>query len=174
MNMDAQFERDLERWLEAVAPATAPAGLHAAVIDRARTMRQNPGWALRLPLRWFGRGRGGGRGMMLFAAGAVLLSGAAVAAAGAGLLRLPWVVPPVPQLPVVVPSPTAPSPAPGAFAYIVSPGYGLGRLWVAGIGGSGAHELLTNQPGIQQSPLWSPDGRRLLFSMTPKIGRAHV
>ena len=33
MNPNGSFERDLERWLQAEAPARAPEGLHAAVID---------------------------------------------------------------------------------------------------------------------------------------------
>jgi N-acetylneuraminic acid mutarotase len=44
MNPNATFERDLARWLEAEAPATGPAGLHEAVIERASTMRQRPAW----------------------------------------------------------------------------------------------------------------------------------
>ena len=91
MNPNAQFERDLEQWLAAEAPATAPAGLHAAVIDRARTRRQRPGWATSGLARWFGRNRG----LTLFAAGALLLVGGAMAA-GSGLVKLPSLVPPVP------------------------------------------------------------------------------
>ena len=48
MNPNAQFERDLEQWLQSEAPASAPAGLHAAVIERARTMRQGPSWLVSL------------------------------------------------------------------------------------------------------------------------------
>jgi Tol biopolymer transport system component len=66
------------------------------------------------------------------------------------------------------PKPTAP-PAPGMFAYIQETGYHLGRLWVASVDGSGAHELLPEQAGNQQSPVWSPDGTRLLFSKTPIV-----
>ena len=104
MNQNAQFERDLEQWLQAEAPAGVPAGLHAAVIDRARTMRQQPGWATSGLGRWFGRNRG----LTLFAAGALLLVGGAVAA-GSGLVRLPSVVPPepAPTLTAVIASPSA-------------------------------------------------------------------
>jgi hypothetical protein len=91
MNPNTQFERDLEQWLQTEAPASAPAGFHATVMDRARTLRQRPGWATSLPIRRFGRGRG----MTLLAAAALLLVGGALAA-GSGLLRLPSVVPPVP------------------------------------------------------------------------------
>ena len=60
MNPNTQFERDLEQWLQAKAPASAPAGFHATVMDRARTLRQRPGWATSLPVRRFGRARGRG------------------------------------------------------------------------------------------------------------------
>ena len=92
MNPNAQFERDLEQWLQTEAPASAPAGFHATVMDRARTLRQRPGWTRTFPARRFGRGRG----ITLLAAAALLLVGGALAA-GSGLLRLPTVVPPVPE-----------------------------------------------------------------------------
>src|SRR3954471_16352962 len=91
MNRNAPFDQDLAQWLEAEAPASAPAGFHATVMDRARTLRQRPGWATSLPVRPLRRDRG----LTLFAAAALLLVGAALAA-GSGLLRLPSVVPPVP------------------------------------------------------------------------------
>ncbi|HEY5434931.1 MAG TPA: kelch repeat-containing protein, partial [Candidatus Limnocylindrales bacterium] len=126
MNPNGTFDRELERWLQAEAPATGPAGLHAAVIERARTMRQRPGWATSFPARWFGRGRG----LTLLAAGALLLVGGAMAA-GSGVVRLPSLVPPVPAptIPAAVTSPTAvptaapdsatPSPAPTAAAVVI-------------------------------------------------------
>ena len=115
MNPNAQFERDLEQWLQAEAPASAPAGFHASVMDRARTLRQRPGWATTLRVRRLGRGRG----MTLLAAAALLLVGGALAA-GSGLLRLPTVVPPVPSPSVVAvatasPDATSPTPRPPAF-----------------------------------------------------------
>ena len=109
MNPNAQFERDLEQWLQAEAPASAPAGFHASVMDRARTLRQRPGWATSLPVRRLGRGRG----LTLFAAAALLGGGAL--AAGSGIVRLPTVVPPVPEPSVVAvatASPDATSPSP--------------------------------------------------------------
>ena len=90
MNPNAQFERDLEQWLQTEAPASAPAGFHATVMDRARTLRQRPGWATTLPVRRFGRGRG----ITLLAPQPCSVGG--TLAAGSGLLRLPSVVPPVP------------------------------------------------------------------------------
>ena len=142
MNPNETFERDLERWLEAEGPASAPAGLHAAVIDRARTMRRRPGWARPLPARWTGRGRG----MILLAAAALMLVGGVVAA-GSGLLRLPSVVPPGPapsmaavQTPVIA-SPTAsatPSAEPSASVVSVrAPSWALtGSMAAARSGGT--------------------------------------
>jgi Tol biopolymer transport system component len=117
MNPNSPFERDLERWLEAEAPNSAPAGLHAAVIDRARTVRQRPGWAASLPGRRLGRGRG--RGLTLFAVAALLLVGSAMAA-GSGLVLLLSPVPPqpAPSLAAITatPSPALESPSPTASA----------------------------------------------------------
>src|SRR6186713_2031386 len=118
MNPNAQFERDLEQWLQTEAPASAPAGFHASVMDRARTLRQRPGWATSFPARRLGRGRG----MTLLAAAALLLVGGALAA-GSGFVRLPSVVPPVPApsvavVPTASPDATAtptPKPTPTAF-----------------------------------------------------------
>ena len=84
------LDRALQQWFEADAPASAPAGFHASVMDRARTLRQRPGWATALPVRRSGRGRG----ITLLAAAALLLVGGALA--GSGIVRLPSVVPPEP------------------------------------------------------------------------------
>src|SRR6187402_351950 len=131
MNPNAPFERDLEQWLQAEAPASAPAGFHASVMDRARTLRQRPAWVSSLPIGRFGRGRG----MTLLAAAALLVGGAL--AAGSGLLRLPTVVPPVPEPSVVAvatasPDATFPTPsesaAPSASPIPVA---GPGGVWIA-------------------------------------------
>ena len=75
MNPNDTFVRDLEAWLAAEAPVSGPHDLHATVIDRARTMRQRPGWTTSFPDRWFGRGLGRGRGLTLLAAATLLLVG---------------------------------------------------------------------------------------------------
>ena len=130
MNPNAQFEQDLEQWLQTELPASAPAGFHASVMDRARTLRQRPGWATTLPARRLGRGRG-----MTLLAAAALLGGGALAA-GSGILRLPSVVPPVPAPSVVAvatasPDATSPSPsesaAPSASPIPVA---GPGGVWI--------------------------------------------
>src|SRR5687767_14985783 len=103
MNPNTQFERDLEQWLQSEAPASAPAGFHASVMDRARTLRQRPGWATPLGVRR----SGGGGGMSLLAAAALVLVGG-VLAVGSGLLRIPSVIPPVPEPSVVAVATTTP------------------------------------------------------------------
>lgn len=129
---NTQFERDLEQWLETEAPGSAPAGFHAAVMDRARTLRQRPGWATSLPVRRLGRGRG----MTLLAAAALLLVGGALAA-GSGLLRLPSVIPPVPEpsgIAVATTSPDATFPSPSVSAAPSAspiPVAGPGGVWIA-------------------------------------------
>jgi hypothetical protein len=48
MNPNGTFGQDLERWLADEAPTRGPIGLHDAIIERARTMRQRPGWIVSL------------------------------------------------------------------------------------------------------------------------------
>ena len=153
MNPNTQFERDLEEWLQTEAPASAPAGFHAAVMDRARTLRQRPGWATTIPNRRFGRGRD----ITLLAAAALLVGGAL--AAGSGILRLPTVVPPVPEpsvIAVATASPDATSPSPSESA---SPS--ASPIPLAGPGGTWI------QTGSMVTPLGGPavrllDGRVLV------------
>jgi Tol biopolymer transport system component len=182
MNPNARLDRDLERWLRAEAPANAPAGLHAAVIDRARTRRQRPGWATSGPARWLGRNRG----LTLFAAAALLLVGGAMAA-GSGLVRLPSVVPPgpPPTIPSAITSPTAvvtagpnispatsPIASPRPIPVIAYVNYNseanqmamVGRVWIVGTNGTGAHELFPGGTGDQTGVAWSPDGTQLVYA----------
>jgi Tol biopolymer transport system component len=64
----------------------------------------------------------------------------------------------------------APSPAPAMFAYIeAADAHTDGRLWVANLDGTGAHDLVPDLSGNQQAPVWSPDGTRLLFSRAPAM-----
>src|SRR5262245_50467914 len=131
MNQNAKFEQDLEQYLKTEAPTSAPAGFHTAVMDRARTLRQRPGWATSPPVQRIGRGRG----ITLLAAALLLVDGAV--AAGSGLLRLPSIVPPVP-FPLVVAvattSPDATSRSPSESAAPTAsptPVAGPGGAWIA-------------------------------------------
>jgi Tol biopolymer transport system component len=67
-----------------------------------------------------------------------------------------------PATPAPSPTPYAAQPDGSMFAYLQG-----GRLWVANRDGTGAHELLPDLVGKPGSPAWSPDGTRLVFSMTP-------
>ena len=44
MNPNGTFGRDLERWLDDEAPLAGPTGLHEEILERARAIRQRPGW----------------------------------------------------------------------------------------------------------------------------------
>jgi hypothetical protein len=131
MNPNTPFERDLEQWLQAEAPARAPEGFHAMVMDGARTLRQRRAWRTTFPVRRFGRGRG----MTLLATAALLLVGGALAAES-GFLRLPSVVTPLPSPSIAAvattsPDATLPSPsksaAPSASPIPVA---GPGGVWI--------------------------------------------
>jgi Tol biopolymer transport system component len=113
---DRELEERLRAWYRADVGEgeTAPLPLRRDVAAISRESSR--------PARLFGRGRG----LTLLAAAALLLVGGAVAA-GSGVVRLPWLVPPEPVPPVAVvptPSPAAestrptssPSPAPSPIA----------------------------------------------------------
>jgi transglutaminase-like putative cysteine protease len=44
MSPNGTFSRDLERWLDDEAPLAGPTGLHEGILERARAIRQRPGW----------------------------------------------------------------------------------------------------------------------------------
>jgi Tol biopolymer transport system component len=168
---DAELERRLKAWYRAevgdVEAAPLPLRRDVAAITRA-------------PSR-LARRVGRGRGLMLFAAAALVLVGGA--AVGSGLLRLPAVVPPTP-VPSLAAAPTpepasSPSPIatarPGvviAYIRIVEKAKGkcygppclVARLWIVGADGSDAHELFPDGVGFQNDLAWSPDGNHLLYS----------
>ena len=82
-----------------------------------------------------------------------------------------WSPSPVaPSTPAPTPTPYAAQPAGSMFAYLQQDG----RVWVANGDGTGAHELLPDLVGSLGSPAWSPDGTRLVFSMTPEGDRDGV
>ncbi len=69
MNASHDIERDLARWMEAVAPSQAPDDLAPGIVERTRSLRPRPGWLARLmepPMQtelslrnYFGLGRSG-------------------------------------------------------------------------------------------------------------------
>ena len=69
MNASHDIERDLARWMEAVAPSRAPDNLGPGIVERTRSLRPRPGWLARLmepPMQtqlslrnYFGLGRSG-------------------------------------------------------------------------------------------------------------------
>ncbi len=69
MNASHDIERDLARWMEAVAPSRAPDNLAPAILERTGSLRPRPGWFARLmepPMQtqlslrnYFGLGRSG-------------------------------------------------------------------------------------------------------------------
>lgn len=183
MNAGPDVERLITSWLVEEAPVRAPDRiLHAAgvVIDRTNQRRfvgalrriQMPPQErdLRDPRR--------SRTMPFLsrlAAAAVL---AALVVGGAVLVgRTVW--PPIADTPspsataLESPSPSESSTPPpfGLVAYIVPaiPGDGFTRdeLWLAGADGTGAHSLLPGFGRHHAQPVWSPDGRRLVFVDQP-------
>ena len=105
---DPLFDQRIANWLDE-DPQHAPGSLLGTVLAAIPSTPQRR--ASRVP--W---GSGRGRGLTLLAAAALLLVGGAVAA-GSGLLRLPSVVPPVPEpapslAAVAPPSPAAETPSP--------------------------------------------------------------
>ena len=146
-------DREITDLLHRRSARPAPDGLAAAVLESLASER-----ALH-PSRT--AGRSGRRGVVLLAAAALLLVGGALAA-GSGLLRLPSVVPPVPEPSVIAvatasPDATFPSPSESA-APSASP------IPVAGPGGV---SIPTGSMGTPRSDLMAVrllDGRVLVVS----------
>jgi Tol biopolymer transport system component len=161
---DPFFDQRIADWLE-TDPTRAPDQVLEVVlaalpaISRRRTVSP-PRRFLAMPMS-----------MRLAVAAAVAI--AVLGFGGAVYLNLPAVGGPSPTVGAVasasvVPHVTvAPSPAPAVFAYAKATGYHEARIWVANLDGTGAHELLPQQAGNQQSPVWSADGTRLLYSQNP-------
>ena len=72
--------------------------------------------------------------------------------------------------PSPVPGPThSATPKVAMFAFINQLGLGRGAVWVANVDGTGAHGLVPDEGGDQDSPAWAPDGTRLVFSWDRKV-----
>ena len=113
------------------------------------------------------RRSGRGRGMTLLAAAALLLVGGALAA-GSGLLRLPSVVPPVPEpsvIAVATASPDATSPSPSESAAPSAspiPVAGPGGVWIP------TGSMVTTRDG--PSAVRLQDGRVLVVGGRSGVG----
>ena len=168
---DRELEERLRAWYgtQVGETETAPADLRQTLTTIPATTP--------VPLR----ARGGRRPFTLLAVAAVLIVGGALAA-GSGLMRPKPVVTPVPNVAVVVPSgpPASATPAPtpnvrpgSVIAYIRPVDKGRtcysgrpcpsSRLFLIGTDGSGGHEAIADGASNQGQPVWSPDGKRLLY-----------
>ncbi len=93
MSPDGTLDRDLARWLTAEAPAEAPPGLHAAVIDLASAARQRPAWRVAVrggtsaAERTIGRPKA--RGAVLLVILGLALATAAIVVAGGAFRSVP-------------------------------------------------------------------------------------
>jgi Tol biopolymer transport system component len=72
--------------------------------------------------------------------------------------------------PAVVEVPESSAPADTSPSLVPEPQLGVvayehaGRIWVVNGDGTGAHELLADEPGEQRPIAWSPDGSKLLYA----------
>jgi Tol biopolymer transport system component len=82
------------------------------------------------------------------------------------------VSPAAPASPSAGPSSSVVGAKPGMFAFIQASGY-AGQLWVANLDGTGARQLAPDLAGSKGAPSWSPDGTRLVFSLTPMDGMGY-
>ncbi|MDH4335109.1 MAG: hypothetical protein OEW24_07620 [Chloroflexota bacterium] len=168
MTSEREFGVLLRSWFDASAPSTQPEGLLESVVTATAHTRPRPGWLVRLggePMPDQTRA-----GLNRFAP----LALAATAVVVAVLIGIGFLVRSPNVGPSPVPGPTRSSApestartTPAMFAYIQTTDYPWGRLWVANVDGTGAHELFPDLGGNQQAPVWSPDGSRLLFSWAP-------
>jgi hypothetical protein len=164
MNPNDAFARDVERWLEAEAPASGPAGLHEAIIERARAMRQRPAWLVSLRGGSLGRpapavGRPPVPVIYVLIALALILALIAIAV-GAGALRSE------PFRAVVQPSlPTPPLARVAHHNGAITIALASGVISIDPATGS----QLTIKTGPVEYAAWSPDGSRLALVETAHL-----
>lgn len=147
-----RFDRDLAVWIDGETSVTAPAGLHAGAIERARRTRQRPGLLVALRGGTIGRPTVGGldrRALLVLAATALAL-GAALALIGSGALRQDR---------------ARPLAVNGAIAYMT--GDDTKREWqlfVACADLTKARPIALTPGRSSGWPAWSPRGDRLAFN----------
>jgi len=150
-----EFERMVQSWLVADAPAAAPSRLDAAVVEAARRARQRPGWlaALRIDQGWQPRRLElpSGRRSLQLAVMLLLLVLAAVLVASAGR-------------PVHRPAPLSGPARNGLVAFDSD-----GQIVIANADGTD-RLVLTSGSASRSTPIWSPDGLRLAFWSKPAGG----
>jgi len=168
MTDDRSLERAARSWLETGLPTRAPDRAVEAALSRIQTTPQE----LDPRVQWRFQT------MPVFTRLAAAAALAALVVGGALLVgRTVW--PPVAATPSPLPTtletpvpsesstPEATEPPFGLVAYIVPavPGDGFTRdeLWLANADGTGAHSLLPGFGRHHAQPVWSPDGRRLVF-----------
>ena len=170
---DRELEQALRAWYrdEVGADEAAPADLRQSLAAIPHTTP--------VPLRELPRRRG----PILLAAAALVLVGGALAA-GAGLLRQAPVVPPSPAEALAATPGPSPSSQPSPTANVIRNGdliaftrslerattcrlgqtsCPVSRVWISGVDGGDAHELVPDGVGQQSIVAWSPDGSRLLY-----------
>lgn len=167
---DPELEQRLRDWYRSqVGGETAPA-------DLRRTIATVPATA---PLR--ARDRRHPFTLLAVAAAVVIVGGAL--AAGSGLTRPNVQVTPVPNVAVVAPSESSasatpvptPNVRPGSLIAYIRPVDNRGRthyitrLWMVGTDGRGGHEVFPEGESNQRNPVWSPDGRHLLYAEEDKL-----
>jgi WD40 repeat protein len=162
MTSQGEFERTLTTWLVDDAPTREPDGLLPRTLVHVRRSRRQPAWLATARGTAMGRATAPTRLVLVLLLIALLVA----AVAGAALIgtggRLPF-------------GPVPPSPLP-TWGSSLPQVFGLPGRFAFASNRDGDFEIykmnpdrtqvmqLTDDPGDDVSPLWSPDGRRIAFS----------
>ncbi len=145
-----RFDRELAAWLDTEASITAPVGLHAMVIERARVARQRPGWLVAVRGETIGLRRVPGLDRRSLVALAVLaLLAASWALVGSGVLHQRR---------------SGPFGGVGTIAFTRGPDDAHSQLFVACADLSNVRPIAAREGRSSGWPSWSPDGRRIAFN----------
>jgi len=162
MTSQTDFERLLTTWLADDASGLEPDGLLPRTMVHVRRSRRQPAWLA--TVRGTGMGRAAAPGRLVLVL--LVISLLVVAAVGGALIgaggRLPFgSLAPTP-LPTWGSSLPQVFGLPGRFAFTSNRD---GDFEIYTMNPDRTHLMqLTNRPGDDVSPLWSPDGRRIAFS----------